>query len=792
MPHSPARALELLRLGTKNSAATFREGQEEAIRHVVDGRGRLLVVQATGWGKSSVYFIATKLLREEGTGPVLLISPLLALMRNQIAAAERMGVRAFTINSENKAEWEGVETELKRDAVDILLISPERLANQAFLAEVLGPVAGRISMLVVDEAHCISDWGHDFRPHYRLIERIARTLPGNLRLLATTATANNRVLADLRTVLGPNLTVSRGNLHRPSLLLQTMRMPKGGFGNLIALPLQHVPRTSGNSVFLSDNFQPHEDQWAFLASIHRMGVERIRTIVDEAERAGKIIGVRLSLSDGDEDEDPWLLPPSRKKKEEPIQQPLPARVRITFSNLGYVEKADLPSAMLNRLMRLAAFQNPEFYRAQAMRLSTFGKPRVIRCAEEFPRHLGLPRGCLQDAIELLQSHKIKVDLDDERSNGLPLDVSFHGELRPEQQRAVDTLLFHDTGILSATTAFGKTVVAAWMIAARKFNTLILVHRRQLLDQWRERLSVFLNLPIKSIGQIGGGRKKPTGLIDVAVIQSLSRKHVVDDLVAGYGQVIVDECHHLSAFSFEQVLRQVKARYVLGLTATPMRKDGHHPIILMQCGPIRYRVNARDQAASRPFEHVVIPRFTNFRLAAQAPKPEIHEIYAALTHDQARNNMIFKDLLEAIKRGRSPLVLTERTEHLKLLASRLENMVKNIIVLQGGKGVKQRKAIMSRLLNLPENEERVLMATGRYIGEGFDDARLDTLFLALPISWKGTVQQYVGRLHRLHDQKKEVVVYDYVDGCVPMLAAMFDKRQRGYESVGYSIAQNRLL
>jgi superfamily II DNA or RNA helicase len=569
-------------------------------------------------------------------------------------------------------------------------------------------------------------------------------------------------------------------------------LPKGGFGNLIALPLQHVPRTSGNSVFLADNFQPHEDQWAFLTSIQRMGIERVRAIVDEAERNGKIIGVRLSICDGDEDEDPWLLPPSRKKKEEPIQQMLPSSVRITFNNLVYIEKTDLPSAMLNRLMRLAAFQNPEFYRAQAMRLSIFDKPRVIRCAEEFPRHLGLPRGCLEDAIGLLESHKIKVELADERFNGVPIDVSFYGELRPEQRKAAHALLAQDTGILSATTAFGKTVIAAWMVAARKVNTLILVHRRQLLDQWRERLSVFLNLPVKSIGQMAGGRRKPTGLIDVAVIQSLNRKHVVDDLVAGYGQVIVDECHHLSAFSFEQVLRQAKARYVLGLTATPMRKDGHHPIILMQCGPIRYRVNARDQAAARPFEHVVIPRFTNFRLPAQAQKPEIHEIYAALTHDQSRNDMILKDLLETIKRGRSPLVLTERTEHLKALAARLENTVKNVLVPQGGMGVKQRKAIMTRLLNIPENEERVLLATGRYIGEGFDDARLDTLFLVLPISWKGTVQQYVGRLHRLHDQKKEVVVYDYVDGCVPMLAAMFDKRQRGYESVGYSIAQNRLL
>src|SRR5208283_2161891 len=240
------------------------------------------------------------------------------------------------------------------------------------------------------------------------------------------------------------------------------------------------------------------------------------------------------------------------------------------------------------------------YRAQAMRLSTFGKPRVIRCAEEFPRHIALPRGCLDEVAAFFKSHNVAVQLDDQRFVGSPIEVKFNGQLRPEQQAAANAMLASDDGILCATTAFGKTVIAAWMIAARKVNTLVLVHRRQLLDQWRERLSVFLNLPIKSIGQIGGGRKKPTGVIDVAVIQSLSRKHVVDDLVAKYGQIIVDECHHLSAFSFEQVLRQAKARYVLGLTATPMRKDGHHPIILMQCGPIRYRVNARDQAASRPF------------------------------------------------------------------------------------------------------------------------------------------------------------------------------------------------
>lgn len=246
MPYNPTRAFELLRLGTQNSNATFRDGQEQAIQHVVDGRGRLLVVQKTGWGKSSVYFIATKLVRESGMGPAILVSPLLALMRNQIAAAERMGVRAVSINSENQAEWQMVEAALARNEVDILLISPERLANEHFRTEVLALIAARISLLVVDEAHCISDWGHDFRPHYRFIERILRTMPANLRVLATTATANNRVLADLEVVLGPNLTVSRGGLGRPSLLLQTMRIPSQVAR--MAWLATHVPNFQGSGI----------------------------------------------------------------------------------------------------------------------------------------------------------------------------------------------------------------------------------------------------------------------------------------------------------------------------------------------------------------------------------------------------------------------------------------------------------------------------------------------------------------------------------------------------------------
>lgn len=561
-------------------------------------------------------------------------------------------------------------------------------------------------------------------------------------------------------------------------------MPKGGFGNLIALPLQHMPRGHGNSVFLDVNFNPQPDQWVFLSGIRRMSFAEVESIVRAAERSGDIIGVRRSVTDDELADDPWTLPPSRKKKDEPICDPLPPQVRIVRSNLAYVEKEGLPPAMLNRLHRLAAFQNPEFYRAQAMRLSTFGKPRVIRCAEEFARHVALPRGCLDETTALFKSHKVAVELDDRRFAGQPIDAAFHGQLRPEQQAAADAMLAHDDGILCATTAFGKTVVAAWLIAARKVNALVLVHRRQLLDQWRERLATFLNLPIKSIGQIGGGRRRASGIIDVAIIQSLNRKQVVDDLVANYGHVIVDECHHLSAVSFEHVLRQVKARFIAGLTATPQRKDGHHPIIVMQCGPIRYRVNAKEQALARPFKRFVIPRPTTFRSLTE--KPEMHEMYAALAGNKSRNDLICLDLLRCIKAGRSPILLTERTSQLDEFTSRLSGVVKHIVLLKGGMGVKQRRAVAEQLATIPGGEERVLLATGRYIGEGFDDARLDTLFLAMPISWRGTLQQYVGRLHRLHDNKREVIVYDYVDGCVPVLSAMFSKRVRGYEAVGYVI------
>ncbi len=565
-------------------------------------------------------------------------------------------------------------------------------------------------------------------------------------------------------------------------------LPQGGFGNSIALPLQKRSRELGNSTFLDDSHRAHADQWAFLSGIRKIDRASVERIVSDAEKRGRVVGVRLTAVD-EETAVSWAAAPPRRRKEPPLVGPLPDRLELLLGDQIYIAKDPLPPALYNRLVRLAAFQNPEFSKAQAMRLATYDKPRIIACAEDHAHHIGLPRGCLDEVQELLSDLRVDVVIRDERNAGKPLDVKFRGELYPEQAMAARNLLAHDTGVLSATTAFGKTVVAAWLIAERGANTLVLVHRRQLQEQWVERLAAFLGLSPKVIGRIGGGLKKPTGLLDVAIIQSLVRKNVVSDLVGDYGQIIVDECHHLSARSFEQVVRRTKAKFITGLSATVTRKDGHHPIVFMQCGPVRHRVDPKAQAAARPFTHAVYVRPTGFcpsGALAEDVRVQFQELYTELIADQARNQLICDDVLKAVHEGRSPLVLTERNDHLDFLADRLSTRIMHLIVLRGGMGRNEAGAVIARLAAIPENEPRALLATGRLIGEGFDDARLDTLFLTLPVSWHGTIAQYAGRLHRLHDRKREVRVMDYADLNVPMLARMFDRRCRGYEAVGYKI------
>lgn len=558
-------------------------------------------------------------------------------------------------------------------------------------------------------------------------------------------------------------------------------MPKGGFGNLIALPLQKTPRENGCSVFVDGNLRPYRDQWGFLASILPMPAHDIDPTI--LRTTGNAHPLDVTFIDEEDQKEPWKRPAFVTKK---LAGGMPKSLTVTLANLIYFEKAQLPQSLANRLIRLAAFQNPEFYKKQAMRFSVWDEPRVIGCAENYPNHIALPRGCLDAALELLRDNGIGCELVDERYAGSPLDAAFAGTLRPDQEFSVTAMLHHDTGILCAPTAFGKTVTAAAMIARRGVNTLVLVHRTELLKQWQERLQSFLGVGEGVIGNIGAGRAKPTGKIDIAVMQSLSRQGEVHSLVENYGHVIVDECHHVGAASFDAILKQVKAKYVLGLTATPIRRDGQQPIIFMQCGPTRHTAA---KPTGTPHDLAVTPCTLHSRIDLPQ-EAGIQDVFRHLATDQTRTDTIAAEIVNAYDQGRKVLVLTERMEHLDAIQTALDDKAPSLFVLHGRISKKRRATMIAELNALPPDAPRVLLATGKLVGEGFDHPPLDTLVLAMPVSWKGTLQQYAGRLHREHATKTDVRIIDFVDSGHPALLRMWDKRQRGYRAMGYRMTEER--
>jgi len=558
-------------------------------------------------------------------------------------------------------------------------------------------------------------------------------------------------------------------------------MPKGGFGNLIALPLQKQARQHGNTEFLDEQFQPHADQWAYLAMIKKLNAREVQLLVNEAAKRDGITGI--AFISAEEENPPWAPQRAAKNPLLDLRGHLPSRLRVTIANQLYIEKSGLPSPLLAAIKRLASFHNPKFYEAQSQRRSTFRIPRIISCAENFSEYLAVPRGCLMALRELVEPLGISIECADGRFDGEAIEVVFHGKLTESQEVAVQELLQHDLGLFVAPPGSGKTVVGISLIAQRKRSTLILVYRQPLMEQWRTQLAEFLNIDLDAVGQIGGGKNSRTGTIDVAMLQSLVRKGQVDPLVSEYGHVIVDECHHVPAFSFEQVLKRARARYVTGLTATPYRRDGHQPIIHMQCGPIRHQIHPNSSSAGQIFKRRVIARETDFVFPVNDETP-FQEILRAIAASESRNQLIFDDIMQALEEKRSPIILTERREHVEALRAKLEKFVKHLVVLHGGKSAKDRRAMQKALAEIPDNEERVILATGSYVGEGFDDSRLDTLFLAMPISFKGKVHQYTGRILRTHSGKTEVRIYDYVDSEVPMLVRMFKRRLATYRAMGY--------
>ena len=560
-------------------------------------------------------------------------------------------------------------------------------------------------------------------------------------------------------------------------------MPKGGFGNLIALPFQKAVVPCGNSVFIDEKGIPYQNQWTYLSSIEKISYARVSAIVDKALANHSIMDVLLALRKRIKKNPGFVCRQGKKRFKTKINN-VPKRIKAVLSNRIFIKTDQAPAVLLNKLKHLAAFQNPEFYKKQKMRFSTYDTPRVICCAELDNGYISLPRGCLDDMKALLNEYNVDLSIEDKRNPGQPVDFDFQGVLNEEQLLALNDVLSNDCGVFVAPPGSGKTVLAIAAIAQRKTNTLILVHRKPLMEQWRLQISSFLGIDLKQIGQIGGGKNKRTGLIDIAMVQSMDRKDGVDDHMEEYGFVIVDECHHVSAFSFEKVLTQAKAKYVLGLTATPYRRDGHQSIIYMQCGSICHCIKQKD-ALSHISHSRVIPRITDFDYDWNEDT-KINDVWVKLVANETRNQLILRDINDSLDDGRFPLVLTERREHLEYLAGRLEGRADLLALMYGGIKKKRREELVEAIHSVTENKRALILATGSYIGEGFDAPRLDTLFLTMPSSFKGRIVQYAGRLHRYHEDKDDIQIYDYVDSNVSILEAMFRKRCKTYKMLGYSI------
>lgn len=572
-------------------------------------------------------------------------------------------------------------------------------------------------------------------------------------------------------------------------------VPDGGIGNLIALPLQGKALREGNSAFIDENWNAYPNQWKVLMQTKRLSKEKIEEYIknwlpeNPFEFGGENEEIRIK---------PWEY--QQKFHWEDIK----GNMEIVLSNLVYVDTKNIEGRLQNQIRRMAAFLNPVYFRNQRIGYSNFQESRYIYMGQDEHGYIGIPRGVYDELIQRCDEAEIKYQIEDERTVGRTIDVTFQGELRESQVQAVERMLEHDTGILSAATAFGKTVVCSKLIAERKVSTLILLESSALIEQWVDALHDFLDIKeelpeyrtpsgrIKKrksvIGKIQGAHDSSTGIIDIAMVGSLCKKGELHPRLQEYGMVIMDECHHAATSTIEKILREIKAKYVYGVTATPMRSDGLEKINYMMLGDIRYRHTAKDRAKEQGIEHLVYPRFTRVAYP-RSQEMHINDAYLLIKDNEVRNEQIVADVKKCVDNGRTPVILTRYKEHAALLSERLQAYADKFFLLSGDKSKKELQEIRRQMEEVSTDETMILVATGQMVGEGFDYPRLDTLIMATPVSWKGIVEQYAGRLNRDYDGKKDVMIYDYVDSHIEKFDKMYGKRLKAYRQIGYQICTN---
>ena len=553
-------------------------------------------------------------------------------------------------------------------------------------------------------------------------------------------------------------------------------LPKGGYGNLIALPFQNEPSKYGNTLFIDRNFILIKNQIQYLSSIHKL------TEIEVFEKIKQLSNETIDISHEIID----MQNEVKLKSKNNIDYP--KSIKVILKDMVYIDKANLDGVVKNSFRRLATFANPEFYKKQKLRMSVYNVPMVIDCSKEDEKYLKLPRGTYNYLESLCNVNNIEIISKDERFVGNKIEVKFNGSLREEQQIAIDHMLKYDNGILCAPTGFGKTVIGCKLIAERKVNTLILVNKIQLLNQWKARIKEFLD--VKEVGEISSKKKNITNVIDVVSIKSLWNNGNVLDIAKNYGMIIIDECHHTAAYTFEQAINTGNAKYVYGISATPERENGHTPIIKMQCGDIRYKVDSLKFNKKLNIPMKVIAKKSHLNFTNQnIDNYELNEINDLIAKDIIRSENIIKDIKKEYDNGKNILVLTERLELMNYIYDKLSKYTNNIFKYYGGIGKKVLKSYMELNNQINENEDnKIIVATGPYIGEGFDDSKLDVLFLTMPISGQTRVTQYAGRLHRQDSNKKEILIYDYIDDNFSKTRNMFLKRKKTYEKLGYEIVE----